>query len=135
MGSFRIEYETQIRPKLINAIEDALNNEVKSVAINAIEDSASRRVYESDEPVYYSRRYSLLKDQTYDAQAEGNTLTITAHPVFYGGESSADLGDVIAEGLDNYNMPFPRPWMDEGISDWMDEIESALKRGLQRNGF
>ncbi len=138
MGVFTIEYETVIKPSLNRAIEDALKNEVSKVALSAIEDSAQQRIYNAYSPVFLSRRFSFTSDDGYEWSADGNTLTITATSKLqnlYGGDHAEDLGDIVAEGWENFNMPFARPWMDEGIQEKMPDIEKALKVGLERNGF
>ena len=138
MGAFTLEYETVIRPNLEAAIEDALRNEVKDAALYAIKDSAITQVYMAYKPKFFSRRYSLADDDSYKCEANRNTLTITYTGELqnlWGNTHNEDLGDVIAQGWDNFNMPFPRPWMDEGIQDNMPSIEAALKRGLERQGF
>lgn len=138
MGAFTLEYETVIRPNLEAAIEDALRNEVKDAALYAIKDSAITQVYTAYKPKFFSRRYSLVDDDSYKCEQNGNTLTITYTGKLQnliGNTHHEDLGDVIAEGWENFNMPFQRPWMDEGIRDNMQSIEAALKAGLERQGF
>lgn len=134
-----IDYETDIRPMLNAAITSALMNEVKDAAIDAIEDSAQTRVYEAYSPKFYSRRFSAERDFSYSWDVGGNRLTITymAMPqnLFGGAFYADDLGDIIASGNKTYHMPFPRPWMDEGIQDNIGNIEAALGRGLERQGF
>ena len=138
MGVFTLEYETVIRPNLEAAIEDALRNEVKDAALYAIKDSAITQVYMAYKPKFFSRRYSLVDDDSYKCEANGNTLTITYTGELqnlWGNSHHEDLGDVIAEGWENFNMPFPRPWMDEGIQANMPSIEAAIGKGLIRQGF
>lgn len=138
MGAFTLEYETVIRPNLEAAIEDALRNEVKDAALYAIKDSAITQVYMAYKPKFFSRRYSLVDDDSYKCEANGNTLTITYTGELqnlWGNTHHEDLGDVISEGWENFNMPFPRPWMDEGVQGNIQSIESALKAGLERQGF
>ena len=76
MGVFTLEYQTVIRPNLQAAIEDALRNEVKDAALYAIKDSAITQVYAAYKPKFFSRRYSLMDDDSYQCKPEGNTLTI-----------------------------------------------------------
>ncbi len=139
MGMFTIMYETEIAPKLDIAISSAMNNEVKAAAIDAIEESANKRIYEAYSPKFYSRRMSFINDDGYlIPPANGNVLTVTATAGLqnlYGGNHSDDLGDVIANGASNFYMPFPRPWMDEGIEEHLSEIENALMSGMKRQGF
>ncbi len=135
MGVFTIQYETVVRPQIEAAIRDALGKEVKEAALLAITNSAQTRVYDVYKPKTYVRRKSLICDDTYSSEVNGNTLTITAHPVFSGDDDYGDLGDVIASGNPNFNMPFPRPWMDEGIEESMQQITDALYSGMHRQGF
>lgn len=140
MGVFTIMYNTKVKPKLDMAVADAVKNEVKRTALKLVEASAKQRIYDAYEPKFLSRRYSFMDDYGYDAEANGNVLTITATSALqnlYGGNHTEDLGDIIAEGWDNFNMPFPRPWMDESLQSPGDlaELERALADGMKRQGF
>lgn len=134
MGVFTIQYETVIKPKLEAAITDTLNDEVLTAAMDALKESADTRIYKAY-PVKGNRRFSATSDNSYLSSVNGNTLTITYESGFQGGSASGNLGDVIASGNTAYHMPFPRPWMDEGIQDNWNKIESALKSGLASRGF
>lgn len=134
MGVFTIQYETVIKPKLEEAITDVLKNEVREAALNAIEDSANSRIYDAYDSSGY-RRFSAMDDGSYLWEVNGDTLTIMYAASFQGSSANGDLGDVIASGNKAYHMPFPRPWMNEGIDDNMAKIEAALKAGLERRGF
>lgn len=138
MGVFTFEYETVIRPNIEVAVEDTLRNEVKDAALYAIKDSAITQVYMAYKPKFFSRRYSLVDDDSYKCEAKGNKLTITYTGELqnlWGNSHSEDLGDVIAQGWENFHMPFERPWMDEGINSNLPQIEAALKAGMTRQGF
>lgn len=135
MGVFTIQYQTIIKPQIDIAVEDALRNEVSKAAVSALEDSAQHRIYDAWTPVIDTRRFSFIDDNTYVCDANKNILTITAVSSFQGVQTGDDLGDVIEKGLSNYRMPFPRPWMEEGINDKISEIENALAIGMQRQGF
>lgn len=134
MGVFTIQYETVIKPKLEEAITDVLKNEVREAALNAIEDSANSRIYDAHDTNGY-RRFSAMDDGSYLWEVNGDTLTIMYVASFQGSSANGDLGDVIASGNKAYHMPFPRPWMNEGIDDDMAKIEAALKAGLESRGF
>ena len=146
MGVFTIEYETKIVPLLHEAIDDALKNEVKDVAIQALEYSAMHSIYMAYTPDPFfqkSRRYSFMQDNSYKDDVKDNTLTITevVTPQDLFSEvgstkwKNADLGDVVAKGDVNWAQPFPRPWMDEAIEPNIGALEAALKEGLERQGF
>ena len=146
MGVFTIDYETRIVPELYRAIDNALENEVKDTALQALEFSAMHSIYMAytPEPFFQeSRRYSFMQDESYETEVSDNKLTIKA--VVYPQNlfsrigstkwATADLGDVVAKGDVSWMQPFERPWMDEGIEANMAQIEAALKRGLERQGF
>lgn len=147
MGVFTIDYETNIRPNLLKAIDNALDNEVKDVALKAIEFSAMHGIYLAYEPDWKfqeSRRYSFMQDENYETEVKDGRLKITSvtkdglQDLFYrdGGKSNGlDLGDIVANGMVDFWQPFPRPWMDEGVEANIGNIEEALKRGLERQGF
>lgn len=147
MGVFTIDYETNIRPNLLKAIDNALDNEVKDVALKAIEFSAMHGIYLAYEPDWKfqeSRRYSFMQDENYETEVKDGRLKITSvtkdglQDLFYrdGGKSNGlDLGDIVANGRVDFWQPFPRPWMDEGVEANIGNIEEALKRGLERQGF
>ena len=138
MGAFTIMYDTEIKEKIDEAIKDAMGNEVQRTALNIIEESATKRIYQAYSPKFVSRRGSESADNGYLCEPEGNSLTITSiegMQNLYGGDKAADLGDAIAEGWSNYYMPFPRPWMEEDISQRLSELENALAAGMQRQGF
>lgn len=142
MGVFTIDYETVIRPKLDEAITNALMHEIKEAAVNAIEESAKQNIYEAyPNPKFNSRRFSAEHDASYAWDVSGNRLRIEyiAQPqnLFGGSFYSENLGDIIAEGWENWHMPFPRPWMDDGMANAINtgEIDRAIKAGLERQGF
>jgi len=138
MGVFAIEYETNIVPVLEAAVTDALEHEVKEAALRIIEESGNERIYQAYSPKFWSRRGSFRTDWGYDSSVSGKTLTITATAPLqnlYGDSHSEDLGEIIAEGWGNFHMPFPRPWMDEGLEEHISELEDALASGMRRQGF
>lgn len=147
MSVFEIAYETEVRPLLKDAIDNALKNEVRDAALQAIEFSAMHGIYLAYEPDWKfqeSRRYSFMQDENYETEVNDNELTINSvtkdglQDLFYqGGEKSngLDLGDIVANGRVDFWQPFPRPWMDEGIETNLQKIEEALRSGLTRQGF
>jgi hypothetical protein len=148
MSVFEIAYETEVRPLLKDAIDNALENEVKDVALKSIEFSAMHGIYMDYTPTYPifqdSRRFTFMQDDNYETEVKDNELTINAvakeglQDLFYGSgqrSSGVDIGDIIAKGDKDFFQPFPRPWMDEGIEANLQKIEDALRSGLTRQGF
>ncbi len=147
MSGFTIDYDTVIRPGIEAAVDNALEHEVKDVALQVLEFSAMHEIYMSytPSPIFQSsRRYSFMQDENYETEVKDNNLKITSvtqdglQDLFYsnGGRSSGlDLGDIVANGDRDFYQPFKRPWMDEGIEQNLVRIEEALKAGLERQGF
>jgi hypothetical protein len=147
MGVFTLEYQTSIQNRLHDAVDNALENEVKDAALQAIEFGAMHEIYMSYTPYpifQSSRRYSFMQDENYETKVENNTLTITSvtkdglQDLFYtNGQRSegVDLGDIVAEGNADFYQPFARPWMDEGVEQNIGVLEEALMNGLHRQGF
>lgn len=147
MGVFTLEYEAELRPQLTDAVDNALENEVKDATLMAIEFGAMHEIYMaySPSPIFQnSRRYSFMQDENYETEVADNKLTITSvtkeglQDLFYtdGRRSSGlDLGDIVAEGDSEFYQPFERPWMDEGVEQNIEQLENALMNGLHRQGF
>lgn len=138
MGVFTLEYETVMHPRIEQAVQDALQYDVRIAALGVIEDGAEERVYNAYHPKFWSRRWNLVQNKGYEWEVDGNHLKITAVDALqnlYGDSHSEDLGDIIAEGWSNFNMPFERPWMNESIEANIGQIESALRTGMERQGF
>ena len=149
MGVFTIVYETEIVPKLKEAMADAIRTEVASTCVDLIQKSAQENMYNKYTPSGahpYERRYSYLDDNNYQITIGGewgNELTISEH--IKGQGFAENLTEAIESG-DKYEwvwsnifikQPFPRPFfnvaIEEGISD--GTIEKALENGLRRQGF
>lgn len=149
MGVFTVVYETEIVPKIKEAIADAIRTEVASTCVDLIQKSAKDNMYKEYTPKGahpYERRYSYLDDSNYQISIGGewgNELTISEH--IRGQGLAENLTEAIESG-DKYEwvhsdifakQPFPRPFfnvaIEEGIAN--GSIEKALEDGLRRQGF
>lgn len=144
MSVFTLEYKTVIKPKLEAALSDALKNEVAKVLTDEAEKSAKENVYDAHDPIFDSRRYSFLKDNSYYTEVNGNAITITAtaHLQNLWNENGnyddpSELSDIVELGIVNYYMPFARPWLDKAIENGLanGRIDAAIEAGLKRQGF
>lgn len=127
--------------RLDAAISDALGNEVADEARTAVKEAAESVVY-SYEPQFYSRRKEnggLTDDANIKTTVSGNVLTVedvAGLQNLWGGTHTEPLTPIITAGLPNYNMPYPRPFMDEAAALLKNgRAEDALLRGLRRQGF
>lgn len=144
MGVLMTEYEGRIVPNLMNAISNALANEVAQTAVALIENSASENIYAAYAPSKYKRRFSYLHDESYMTEVSGTELTVSEH-VTGVGNAGDNLGEIIEAGFPYEwehsriyaQQPFPREFfrvaLEEGISN--GSIRDAIERGLTRQGF
>lgn len=123
------------------AVTDALQNEVADEAKAAVKEAAKGVVY-SYTPQFLSRREEnggLIDEANIIAAVTGDTLTVenvTGLQNLWGGSHTEPLTPIITAGLPNYNMPYPRPFMDEAANLLKNgRAEDALHRGLRRHGF
>lgn len=123
------------------AVTDALANEVADEAKTAVKEAAKSVVY-SYTPQFLSRREEnggLIDEANIITTADGDTLTVenvTGLQNLWGGSHTEPLTPVITAGKANYNMPYPRPFMDEAKNLLMSgRAENALRRGLARHGY
>ena len=147
MGQLLLNYETVLLPKLESAITDALANEVSDAIVEVLKQSARENIYDRYTPHGmhpYERRWSYIKDESYETFAQGNTLIIKEN-VRGQGNAGNNLGEIIEAGTpyewvgsDIYKQqPFPIPFFSSSIDEAINDgtIESALMRGLERQGF
>lgn len=144
MGVLMTEYEGKIFPNLMDAISNALANEVARTAVTLIENSASENIYAAYAPSKYKRRFSFMHDESYDTEVSGNELTISER-VSGVGNAGENLGEIIEAGFPYEwehsriyeSQPFPREFfriaLEEGINS--GAIKDAIERGLTRQGF
>jgi hypothetical protein len=147
MSVFTINFETEMLPMIEAAVDNALDNEVKEVALQLLEFGAMHEIYMAytPQPIFQgSRRYSFMQDENYESEVKDNNLKITSvtkdglQDLFYSDgrrSQGLDLGDIVAEGNSAFYQPFKRPWMDESIEQNIGRIEDALRAGLERQGF
>lgn len=127
--------------RLDEAIRDALANEVADAAREAIRDAAMSEVY-SYTPGFYSRRMAsggLIDEANIITTVEGNTLTVdnvTGLQNLWGEGDTGLLTPIVEAGLSNYNMPYPRPFMEVAEAALRGgKAAEALARGLARQGI
>lgn len=147
MSNLVLHYETEIIPLLQSAITSALENEVADAVVNILKESARENIYERYTPHGnhpYERRWSYLKDESYETFVQGNVLTVKEN-VTGQGLAGNNLGEIIEAGTpyewawsDIFKQqPFPRPFFSSAIENALNNgtIEAALKRGLNRQGY
>lgn len=153
--SFVDEYEKS-KAKLEVAIDEVLESSVKDGLLKALQDSVENRVYGAYTPTMYVRREydgGLIADENFmfiPGDMELNVANIATGNKNYADANGAqwdsgDISDLIEAGIgyhwiwsDIYkDMPYPRPFMHEGLSDYVGsgDAESDLVTGLNARGF
>lgn len=138
--------------RLKDAVDIVLARDVARAVVDRIENMAEVNVYAAYEPTQYLRRMSLNKDSAYSVSADHMTLEIdnltTGNPMYAPpasqGYDAGEIGDIITSGegyhwtgSEIYNNPQPRPWMEPGLNDAIQDhsAEKALESGLVSMGF
>ena len=127
--------------RLDAAVADALGNEVAREAKDCIREAAISEVY-SYTPEFESRRMQdggLIDDNNMLDSVTGTTLTVdnvTPLQNLWGGTHTELLTPIIENGLTNFNMPYPRPFMDKAKDMLLSgRAGDALRSGLARQGI
>ena len=118
---------------VFNDIENKINDfmsagETKELLQRYVMRKANENVYGAYTPTQYERRYSLLDTDTYEVTTGRLSMSITS---WARGEGLAGIGltDVIESGV-GYEwthsqiyqwQPFPRPFMAQGVNDFVDD--------------
>ena len=122
---------------LENKINDFMSSgDTKEMLQRYVMRKAKENVYEAYSPTQYERRYSLLNMDTFEVETGRLSMSITS---WTRGDGLAGLAltDVIESGVgyewthsDIYRwQPFPRPFMAEGVDDFVDDyLMDAIHR-------
>lgn len=130
------EFEA-ILQKLDFAIDDSLRVDVANAVREKMHEKVHELVYDQYTPKGpYGRREDrggLSSVWNYDARIEGDHMLVVENNTPLQGGGSGNLVEIVEEGLENYNMPFPRPFIQK--TEESVDAETALMDGLKRNGF
>lgn len=139
--------------RLKDSIDIVLAREVARAVMDRIENMAEVNVYAAYDPSEYVRRMTLNRDDQYSVSASNMTLEIdnltTGNPAYQPplseGWDPGEIGDLITRGVGYHwrnskiymKMPFPRPWMEPGLQDAINDhsAENSLEAGLASMGF
>ena len=128
--------------RLDTAIGNALEIEVAEEAKDCVREAANETVYAAYDPKFLSRRMEnggLSDPSNIQTTVAGATLTVenmTGLQNLWGGNDTSPLTPIVDAGLSNYNMPFPRPFMDAAAEKLRSgRASAALRRGLARQGY
>lgn len=133
-------------PKIDDAIEDALKQEVADVVKKAIVDSARKNVYDAYTPIFYSRRNGaggILDPNSVKIEAHGSELVAwdaAEWQQLWGGRiPEISLAEALASGSERFNFQRagPRPFHEQAKEYLIQsgELERALRQGLARQGY
>ena len=127
--------------RLNAAVSNALEIEVAEEAKACIKEAALSEVY-SYVPKFESRRMEnggLIDPDNMITTVVGNTLTVqnvTGLQNLWGGNDTSPLTPIVEDGVPNYYMPYPRPFMETAKEMLVNgRAEAAFRRGLARQGI
>ena len=113
-----------VRPQIDNAIASAMYEWVDPFekTINKVAEEL---------PNEGRMRPELLGDGTYEDEVGSNYVTITNITQMQGTDYGIPEVDFVEEGLENYNMPYARPFMEDAGKEFAEgEGSSILQRHL-----
>ena len=134
MAQLRADVKNVTQTKLAGGMLDAITN------------SAQYRVYDAYSPDVYIRRGSFLDKSLYGVKRDGLSIEVealqsgnTAYENYYPGH----IVNIIENGgpwqwtKKNGDLPGPRPFMQEGLNDYVDGgyADADLAEGLRARGY
>lgn len=134
MAQLRSDAENVTQTKLVDGLLDALTN------------SAQYRVYDAYSPDVYIRRGSFLDKSLYGVKRNGLSIEIEALQsgnAAYEVHTTGHIVDIVEQGgpwqwtKKNGELPGPRPFMEEGLKDYVDGgfADADLAEGLRARGY
>lgn len=126
--------------------ENVVHTKVADGLLEVITNSADYRVYQEYTPDVYERRGSFLDKSLYGVKKEGLSIEVEA---LQSGNSNYDvyfpghIVNIVENGgpwqwhKKNGDLPGPRPFMEEGLKDYVDGgfADADLAEGLRARGY
>lgn len=130
------EYDA-VMSEVIAAVQTALGGPIREGLEAEIAKYAEQNVYSYNAAPYFmaKRRYSLDNKASYEVTVGDLYISIDGSGI------SLQRGDPneidIVESGSGYNQPYPRPYMDEALKNYIasGEADRALATALQGMGF
>ena len=134
MAQLRADVQNVTHTKLADGLLDALTN------------SAEYRVYQEYTPSVYERRGSFLDKSLYGVKRNGLSIEIEALQsgnTDYEVHTNGHIVNIVEQGgpwqwsKKNGDLPGPRPFMEEGLKDYVDGgfADADLAEGLRARGY
>lgn len=125
---------------IINGIRSAVTDGLYGIMFDGLMEelgkSAIKRVYSYQGVDYYmqKRRYMIADESNMSREVNGLTLSVTNKTSLQCGE--AGEVDIVEEGSSGWNQPGPRPFMEEGLQNYVaGRASDDLVAVLQSAGF
>lgn len=132
----------RLTEKIQWAILDAVENDLKDGLLRKIEESAEKNVYSyaASPKAMATRRGTIGSAEVMTTEAGGGGLEFylritnnayTQHP------ANDDEADIVEEGNTDYRQPYPRPFMQKALDEFIGsgEAEAILQEVLERHGL
>lgn len=134
----RVNNLKELEKELKKRINNALDNEVASVAKENMVEAIQTTVYDAYEPIYYERRLEnggLLDINNIDVQPVEDGIILRNFAPLDNARGDWDLDDIIVHGYGK--QPFPRDFYASTVDNlkYNKEHLKAMKQGLERQGL
>lgn len=130
------------KARLADAVDDTLTQRVAPAVKNEMQVQVHEAVYDAWEPRFNRRRgdnggLSDTANITDEVTREGDTHVLTVRNMTQTQSPGYDLTPIVAEGNSKFNMPFPRPFVNETerAVKASSVVDKELAAGLQERGF
>ena len=118
-----------------SAVQEALSGPIKDGLEQEIQKSAKKNVYDAYSGGGY-RRGKIGSPQNLMADVNGYELHIRNVTVQQGGPAYQTETGFVEEGAPEFRQPFPRPFMDEALVDYVyGEGPEYLANALRARGY
>lgn len=116
-GSLTEEFMTLVN-RVESTAETALNGIMKDHLIESLAQSARDHVYNYPAKQFFmaKRRY-MIADET-NMLDRGSGLTLILENQTHLQKGDAGEVNIVEEGMKSYNQPYPRPFMEEGLTKY-----------------
>ena len=140
-GSLVVEID-RLTEKIQWAIIDALENDLKDGLLRKIEESAEKNVYSynATPEAMATRRGTIGSADVMTTDAGGGGLEFylrITNNAYTQNPASDDEADIVEEGYSNYRQPYPRPFMQKALDEFIGsgEADAVLRDVLARHGL
>lgn len=132
----------ELTDKVDFALMDAVQNDLKEALLKKVEQFAESEVYSygATPRAMSSRRYTIGSKDIMDTAAgggEGHFWLRITNKAYTQNPAGADESDIVEKGYSGYRQPYPRPFMEKALEDFVNsgEADRILRDVFIRHGI